>query len=81
MTDTTSDYLTETKIQYWKPTSQQQRDWDEKGYFIMPNVVSSEAAAEMRGVIKNVILSPEPDARTHGCGYALASGQRTVARR
>ena len=64
MTDTTSDYLTETKIQCWKPTSQQQRDWDEKGYFIMPNVVSSEAAAEMRGVIKNVILSPEPDART-----------------
>lgn len=48
----------------WQPTAQQQRDWDEKGYFIARNLVSVEAAAEMRGVIKNVLLSPEPDART-----------------
>ena len=48
----------------WQPTAQQQRDWDEKGYFIARSLVSVEAAAEMRGVIKNVLLSPEPDART-----------------
>ena len=50
-------------VQDWQPTSEQQRDWNEKGYFIVRDVVSAEAAAEMRGVIKNVILSPEPDAR------------------
>ena len=50
-------------VQDWQPTSEQQCDWNEKGYFIVRDVVSAEAAAEMRGVIKNVILSPEPDAR------------------
>ena len=34
------------------------------GYSIMPNVVSSEAAAEMRGVSIYVSVSAEPDART-----------------
>ena len=48
----------------WLPTQEQQRAWEEEGYYILRGVVSSEEAAEMRGVIKNVILSPEPDART-----------------
>lgn len=48
----------------WQPTAQQQRDWDEKGYYVVRNAVSGETATEMRGVIKNVILAPEPDART-----------------
>ena len=42
-------------MQSWQPTQEQQRAWEEEGYYILRGVVSSEEAAEMRGVIKNVI--------------------------
>ena len=48
----------------WEPTPEQKRQWDENGYFVLRGVVSADAAAEMRGVIKNIILTPEPEART-----------------
>jgi ectoine hydroxylase-related dioxygenase (phytanoyl-CoA dioxygenase family) len=48
-------------VQDWQPTDEQVQNWEEKGYFILPGVVTPDQAAEMRGVIKNIILTPEPD--------------------
>jgi len=45
----------------WEPTAEQKRNYEERGYFTVENVVSAGTAAEMRGVIKNAILMPEPD--------------------
>ena len=45
----------------WQPTAEQMRDYEERGYFTVPNVVSRQTAAEMLGVIKNAILTPETD--------------------
>ena len=45
----------------WQPTAEQKRDFEERGYFTLPNVVSRQTAAEMLGVIKNAILTPETD--------------------
>ncbi len=43
----------------WQPTSEQKRRYEERGYFTVENVVSKQTAAEMLGVIKNAILTPE----------------------
>ena len=52
-------------MQDWQPSKEQARDWVEKGYFTLRGVVSADQAAEMRGVIKNILLTPEPeDVRT-----------------
>ncbi len=45
----------------WQPTAEQKRNYEERGYFTVPNVVSRTTAAEMLGVIKNAILTPETD--------------------
>ena len=45
----------------WQPTQAQVRSWDEKGYFTVPGVATADQAAEMRGVIKNVLYTPEPE--------------------
>ena len=45
----------------WQPTQDQVRSWEEKGYFIVPGVATPDQAAEMRGVIKNVLYTPEPE--------------------
>ena len=45
----------------WKPTAKQAQDLEERGYFIVNNVVSRQTATEMLGVIKNAILTPDPD--------------------
>ncbi len=45
----------------WKPNAKQARDYEERGYFTVENVVSRQTAAEMLGVIKNAILTPETD--------------------
>ena len=45
----------------WKPSAKQAQDLEERGYFTVPNVVSRQTAAEMLGVIKNAILTPDPD--------------------
>ncbi|MBT3603523.1 MAG: phytanoyl-CoA dioxygenase family protein [Candidatus Latescibacteria bacterium] len=47
----------------WVPTEEQQKQWDANGYFVLKNVVSKDIAFEMRGVIKNEVLKPEPDGR------------------
>ena len=43
----------------WKPTAKQAQDYEERGYFTVENVVPRQTAAEMLGVIKNAILTPE----------------------
>ena len=45
----------------WKPTAEQAQQYEERGYFTVPNVVSRQTAAEMLGVIKNAILTPDTD--------------------
>ena len=45
----------------WKPTAQQAQQYEERGYFTVPDVVSRQTATEMLGVIKNAILTPDTD--------------------
>lgn len=45
----------------WKPTAEQEKQFTEQGYFVIPNVISHELACELRGIIKNTVLLPEPD--------------------
>ena len=45
----------------WQPTSEQLKTYEERGYFTVENVVPRQTAAEMLGVIKNAIMTPEPD--------------------
>ena len=47
----------------WKPSPEQQQDFENNGYFIERNVIPQELAFELRGVIKNTILMPEPDTK------------------
>lgn len=47
----------------WKPTPEQAESWEEDGYYVAQRVIPPEAAAELRGVIKNQVLLPEPDGR------------------
>lgn len=44
----------------WEPTPQQNLQYDNEGYFILRNVISQDLTAEMRGVIRNVIMLPDP---------------------
>lgn len=48
----------------WMPTAEQAHQYENEGYFILRNAVARETAIEVRGVIKNMILTPEPDVRT-----------------
>jgi hypothetical protein len=50
-------------MQIWRPTREQEISWDKNGYFLQKQVIPSEIATELRGVIKNQILLPEPDGR------------------
>ena len=43
----------------WQPNAEQKRNYEERGYFTVENVVPRQTAAEMLGVIKNAILTPE----------------------
>ena len=45
----------------WQPTQAQVQTWEEKGYFTVPGVATADQAAEMRGVIKNILYTPEPE--------------------
>ncbi len=47
----------------WLPTDEQQEQWENKGYFVLRGVVPQDVAFDMRGVIKNELLKPEPDGR------------------
>lgn len=45
----------------WQPTAEQATHWQTAGYFILHNVIPRDLAIELRGVIKNTILMPEPE--------------------
>lgn len=47
-------------MERWKPTTKQKRQYETEGYFILRNIISRDLAAELRGVIRNVIMLPEP---------------------
>lgn len=44
----------------WQPTADQKSQYETEGYFILRNVISRELATELLGVIRNVIMLPEP---------------------
>ena len=43
----------------WTPSAEQAKQYEERGYFVVEDVVSRQTAAEMLGVIKNAIMTPE----------------------
>ena len=45
----------------WEPSAEQKKSYEERGYFKVDNVIPRQTAAEMLGVIKNAILTPETD--------------------
>ncbi len=45
----------------WEPTQEQWEDWETKGYFVIRGAIPRDNAIEMRGVIKDSLLRPEPD--------------------
>lgn len=49
----------------WEPTQEQLTDWETKGYFVIRNLIPRDTAIELRGVIKDIILKPEPDSKTN----------------
>ncbi len=48
-------------MEKWSLTAEQAKQYENDGYFIVRNVIPPETAAELRGVIKNTVLMPEPD--------------------
>ena len=47
-------------MERWKLTTRQKTQYETEGYFILRNIISRDLAAELRGVIRNVIMLPEP---------------------
>ncbi len=47
-------------MERWQPTTKQKTQYETEGYFILRNIISRDLAAELRGVIRNVIMLPEP---------------------
>jgi hypothetical protein len=50
-------------INHWQPGKGQQHQWEEDGFFLQRKVVPQDVAFDMRGVIKNELLKPEPEGR------------------
>ena len=48
----------------WEPTKEQLADWQTKGYFIIRGAIPRDNAIELRGVIKDFLLRPEPGLKT-----------------
>ena len=44
----------------WQPTPAQKTQYRNEGYFILRNIIPKELAAELRGVIRNHIMLPDP---------------------
>jgi ectoine hydroxylase-related dioxygenase (phytanoyl-CoA dioxygenase family) len=44
----------------WEPTPEQKAQYAEQGYLIVRGVLSHDTAMEIRGIIKDTILRPEP---------------------
>ena len=42
----------------WSPTPAQKTQYETEGYFILRNIISKDLAAELRGVIRNVLMLP-----------------------
>ncbi|MDE0079941.1 MAG: phytanoyl-CoA dioxygenase family protein [Caldilineaceae bacterium] len=47
----------------WEPTPEQWADWETRGYFVIRNAIPRDSAIEMRGVIKDLLLRPEPEVK------------------
>ena len=47
-------------MQNWIPTPAEKTQYETEGYFILRGVVPADLAAELRGVIRNVIMLPAP---------------------
>ena len=45
-------------MKQWKPTPAEKTQYETEGYFIERNVISEDLAAELRGVIRNVLMLP-----------------------
>ena len=43
-------------------TPEDLRRWREDGFFVLRSVVDRETVAELRGVVKNILLTPDPEA-------------------
>jgi hypothetical protein len=43
-------------------TEENLRQWHDAGFFILRDVVDCETVAELRGVVKNILLTPDPAA-------------------
>ena len=48
-------------MEIWQPTSAQARGWHDQGYFVVRGLLARDVAMELRGVVKNEILTPAPD--------------------
>jgi ectoine hydroxylase-related dioxygenase (phytanoyl-CoA dioxygenase family) len=44
----------------WQPTPAQKAQYETEGYFILRDVIPQDMTAELRGVIRNVIMLPDP---------------------
>jgi len=44
----------------WQPNAEQKAHYETEGYFILRNIISQDLAAELRGVIRNHIMLPDP---------------------
>ena len=44
----------------WQPSPVQKTQYETEGYFILPNLISKDVAAQLRGVIRNHIMLPDP---------------------
>ena len=44
----------------WKPTPAQKTQYETEGYFTLRNVIPLDITAELRGVIRNVLMLPNP---------------------
>ncbi len=43
----------------WHPSAEQQRSYDQHGYFVVRNTIPRDLAIEIRGVIRNHVLTPD----------------------
>jgi ectoine hydroxylase-related dioxygenase (phytanoyl-CoA dioxygenase family) len=47
-------------MEFWQPSATQQAQYETEGYFICRNLLPRDVAMEIRGIIKNILLTPEP---------------------
>lgn len=47
-------------MKQWKPSLEQVSQYEREGYFIVRNIIDKDLAIELRGVLRNVIMLPDP---------------------